>query len=163
MTFSSLDLLRGISFVVALAAAAPLAAVSARAEGQMFPPVDDPMVKTECSACHMAFPAGMLPARSWQAITGDLANHFGEDASLDAASVTAITDWLTANAAKPGSRVMRGIADTETPLRITETAWWTRAHQGEVNPAWFKDPKVGSKANCVACHGKGAEQGYFGD
>ena len=128
--------------------------------------VKDPTVQKECSACHLAFPAQFLPQRSWQAIMSDLPNHFGEDASLPAETVATIQDYLVANAAdanpaRAGKGVMRGIKDTDTPLRITELPWWKRAH-GEVSPKRFTSDKIKSASNCAACH-TGAAKGYFGD
>jgi len=38
----------------------------------------------ECAACHMAYPTGFLPERSWQKMMGSLDDHFGENAELDA-------------------------------------------------------------------------------
>ena len=118
--------------------------------------------RTECSACHMAFQPQMLPARSWQALMSDLTNHFNENAQLDDAVAADITSYLVANAADANgkSRILRGLKDSETPLRITEMPWWIRAHRGEVSEASFK--RAGSKANCVACH-SGADKGYYGD
>jgi hypothetical protein len=119
--------------------------------------------KTECGACHMAFQPQFLPARSWEAIMGDLANHFSENAELDDAVRADITAYLIANAADAGgkkNRLLRGIKDSQTPLRITEMPWWVRSHRGEVSEASFK--RAGSKANCMACH-RGADKGYFGD
>lgn len=116
------------------------------------PPVTDPLTRQECGACHMPFPAALMPAASWQAVMGDLSNHFGEDASLPPAKVTAITDYLTRNAG-------RGSLSTGAPLtRISEQGWWIREHRNEVSPRQWE--QVGSKANCKACH-KGAEQGDF--
>lgn len=134
-------------------------------EGEYIRPVSDPVVMTECGACHMAFPAGLLPARSWQAVMADLGNHFGENAGLDEATTKHITDYLVANAADAGgkrSRMLRGVGADAIPLRITEMPWWVREHNGEVRPGAFEDPRVGSKANCVACH-RGADKGYFED
>lgn len=143
---------------LALASALPAAADSE----EYFRPVTDETVKTECSACHMAYPAGMLPARSWSAIMADLPNHFGEDASLAEETRARLEAWLVANAAPENSRIARSLQGGEPVLRISETPWWVRAHKWEVSPAAFENPKVGSKANCVACH-RGAEQGYFED
>ena len=133
--------------------------------GRYFPPAPDAVVMKECSACHVAFPPGMLPARSWHKLMAGLNNHFGENASLDPATVQHINNVLVANAADTGGRrsgAMRGLGKDDTPLRITETPWWIRAHRGEVRPAAFKDPRVGSKSNCVACH-RDAAQGVFED
>ncbi len=109
----------------------------------------------------MAYPAQFLPARSWQAITSDLANHFGEDASLDPATTKIIADYLVANAADSSNgnpRILRGISASATPLRITETPWWIRSHR-EVSPARFLQADVKSKSNCLACH----RNGNYGD
>jgi hypothetical protein len=50
----------------------------------------------------------------------------------------------------------------QTPLRITETYSWRRAHRKELWEDAFAKPNVKSKANCVACH-KDAAKGNFGD
>ena len=125
------------------------------------PPTPEETFNTECGACHMAFPAQFLPARSWQAITGDLANHFGEDASLDPDTTKVITDYLVANAANSPNgnpRILAGIAKADMPLRITETPWWIRRHR-EVPASRYAQPNVKSKSNCLACH----RNGNYGD
>ena len=149
---------------VGLGLAASFPNLPARAEGQGFSPIKHEATLKECSACHMAFQPQMLPKRSWEAIMGDLANHFGEDASLAPDVQADVTTYLVANAAdaQGKSRWMRRLADNVTPLRITETPAWIRAHSEEVNPASFTSPKVKSKANCMACH-RGADKGYYGD
>jgi hypothetical protein len=137
----------------------------ARGEEEYFPPIRDAVVQSECSACHMAYPAGLLPARSWEAVMAGLKDHFGENASLDAATAKHISDYLVANAADARgrrSRVLRGLGLGEVPVRISETPWWIGKHRGEVRPGAFEDPRIGSKANCVACH-RGAVRGVFED
>ena len=119
----------------------------------------------ECSDCHMAFPARFMPKRSWNAITSTLDSHFGEDASLELAMMKKIQDYLEANAADTGGRTrgaLRGIKDSETPMRITEMPWWVGIHKYEVRPSAFKDPRVRSKSNCMACH-RGAKRGDYDD
>jgi Dihaem cytochrome c len=121
--------------------------------------------KKECGECHMPFPPEMLPARSWRALMGDLAKHFKENASLDAATTKAIADFLVANAADSGrrgaDRALRGLAATDVPLRITETPAWLREHR-ELTPAYMARRGVKLKSNCVACH-RGALNGDFDD
>ena len=39
-----------------------------REHGVRVAPVTDKVVAKECSACHMLYPAGLLPARSWTAV-----------------------------------------------------------------------------------------------
>ena len=50
-----------------------------------------PKYAQECSACHVAYPAGFLPAASWQRVMAGLGKHYGTDASLDEASVREIS------------------------------------------------------------------------
>ncbi|PTE19413.1 cytochrome C [Cereibacter changlensis JA139] len=117
--------------------------------------------KAECSACHIAYPAGFLPVRSWRAIMTTLEDHFGEDASLDETTRADIEAYLVANAPDAsGGRPLRGVDPSATPLRITELAWFTREHSREVSQS-MKD-KAKSMSNCAACH-SGAERGVFED
>jgi len=113
--------------------------------------------ETECGACHMAYPPALLPARSWQAITSNLSDHFGEDASLDPDTTKKIADYLVANAGDTtgqGQRLLRGEPANQVPARITETRWWRQIHS-EIPDAYFKRPNVMTKSNCLACHGSG--------
>jgi hypothetical protein len=90
------------------------------ADGLRIPPVKDAVVAKECGACHMVYPAGLLPARSWSAMTAKLADHFGDNAELDAATAKRITDYLTANAAETADHhVLRRLNANAVPARIT--------------------------------------------
>lgn len=115
----------------------------------------DPTWKTyeaECGACHLAFPPHLLPASSWTTLLGGLGDHFGEDASLDAATRATLEAWLSKHA---------GGAQARAPLRLTETSWWRREHD-EVAPAVWARKAIGTKANCAACHPR-ANAGAFGE
>ncbi len=125
----------------------------ARAEGQKSA-VSDPKWKSECGACHFAYPPRFLPAESWRAIMTGLDKHFGSNAGLDAESANEITAFLEKNAStKKHDTTMKPL------LRITETSWFKSEHR-EVAASTWKLPKVKSPANCVACHTK-AESGDF--
>ncbi|MDO9188352.1 MAG: diheme cytochrome c [Sulfurimicrobium sp.] len=122
--------------------------------------------KTECSECHMAYPPALLPERSWRKMMAGLGSHFGQDASLDAASAKEITDFLEKNSAeraggKRAKKVLGSLGPNEAPQRISETAWFIHEHD-EVSPQVWKRPKIGSPANCNACH-QGAEQGNYSE
>lgn len=119
--------------------------------------VRDQLTQNECSACHMAFPPGLLPKESWNAIMGNLANHFGEDASLDAQSAKAIRTYLADNAMQMGA-----VSASNPPLRITEMYWFTHEHGKKRIQRALQDPRVGTLSNCVACH-RGAASGTFDD
>jgi cytochrome b len=97
----------------------------------------------ECGSCHDAYVPRLLPASSWQAIMSGLDDHFGEDASLSPSAIAAPSDWLISGSDRFGN--------AQSPLRITETPWWALIHR-KVAPENFKLQKVGSKANCSACH-----------
>lgn len=112
-----------------------------------------PLYKQECAACHMAYPPGMLPATSWKAIMTSLPKHYGSDASLDAASVSKLSAWLTANSAASTTRPAQD--------RITRSAWFVHEHD-EISSSVWKRTSIKSAANCMACHA-GAEQGDFNE
>ena len=113
-----------------------------------------PKYRSECAACHVAYPPGLLPAASWQHLMQDLPHHFGTDASLDAATVGELSQWLAANA---GTSRRRREAPPQD--RITQSAWFQREHR-EVAAATWKLPAVKSPSNCAACHTT-ADQGNF--
>lgn len=126
------------------------------AKGPMVPPL--PKYQQECAACHIAYPAGMLPAASWQHLMGSLNQHYGTDASLDEASVRQISGWLTANAG-----TYKRVSEAPPQDRITKSAWFLRKHnEREVAPAVWKRASVGSASNCAACHSNAA-QGSFSE
>jgi Dihaem cytochrome c len=127
-------------------------------------PIDHAATTAECAACHMAFPSELLPQRSWQALLGDLSHHFGEDASLAPEVQADILNYLVKNSAdtsdnQKARRLLRGLADNLTPLRVTEMPWWKRSHS-EVSAKRYTRPEIKSAANCVACH-RGADKGEF--
>ena len=115
-----------------------------------------PAYKQECAACHMAYPPGMLPASSWSRMMSGLNQHYGTDASLDAAMVRQIGTWLEAHAG-----TYKRVREAPPQDRITQSAWFERKHR-EVEPAVWKRAAVGSPANCMACHTR-ADHGDFDD
>lgn len=119
-----------------------------------------PAYKTECSACHIAYPPGLLPAASWQRLMANLPRHFGTDASLDAATMKQIDAWLQDHAGD-AARPRRASATPPPEDRITHSAWFVREHR-EVAPAAWKRPAIKSPSNCAACHTR-ADQGDFSE
>ena len=113
-----------------------------------------PAYARECAACHVAYPPGMLPARSWQRIMSGLEHHYGTDASLDAATVQQIGTWLQAHAGTDPHR-----AEAPPQDRITRSAWFLSEHR-KLGPAVWQLASVRSPANCAACH-TDADQGRF--
>jgi mono/diheme cytochrome c family protein len=117
-----------------------------------------PTYKQECAACHIAYPAGMLPAGSWMRLMGGLNKHYGIDASLDAKSLAEISGWLEGHAG-----TYKRVSEMPPEDRITKSAWFIRKHnEREVSPAVWKRASVGSASNCIACH-TNAAQGSFSE
>jgi hypothetical protein len=61
----------------------------------------------------------MLPAPSWKSVMGGLNDHFGQNATVDAATKQTLEAWLVKNAGGPLPK---------PTLRITTTNWWVREH-----------------------------------
>jgi hypothetical protein len=134
-------------------------------EGGDLAPVTNATYREQCGGCHLAYPPGLLPADAWRRVLGDLGNHYGDDASLDAAASTEILAYLTSNGADGNNRIRsRAFAAApipgDGPPRITETRYFPRKHD-EVPLRLVRDnPGVGSFSRCETCHGA-AEQGRF--
>jgi len=130
-------------------------------------PVSSPIYQEECASCHMAYPPGLLPRRSWEKILAGLETHFGDNAELDVESLNKISEFLIKNSAddseyRRSRKIMRSLNDNATPLRISETPYIKYRHD-EIPAKFIKfNKKVNSLANCNACHSK-AEQGLFSE
>lgn len=133
-----------------LAAVLGLAVMPAMAEEKKLPPIAGALTRNECGACHLAFPAGMLPAPSWTAIMKGLDDHFGEDASLDDDSRRWIEAYLIGYARKGSG----------AELRFTKARWFVDEHSGREFKRKMTGRSVKTVVNCVACH-RGAERGRF--
>lgn len=140
--------------------AAVLAALTiptAHADRVAMPPLK--AYQQECAACHLAYPPGLLPAASWQRLMANLPRHFGTDASLDAATLQALSAYLASNAGS-FKKVARDPAPPPED-RISRAPWFVREHD-EISAATWKRKAIGSAANCAACHSNAA-QGSFSE
>lgn len=138
--------------VLASLLAAPLVAHADGKHGHGVPLL--PAYQQECASCHVAYPPGLLPAASWQALMNTLPRHFGADASVDTATQKDLSAWLTANRSKRA-------AGRPPEDRITRSDWFIREHREVPGPTW-KSTSVRSASNCAACHTT-AEQGEFNE
>jgi mono/diheme cytochrome c family protein len=126
-----------------------------------------PVYKEECASCHMAYPAWLLPARSWQKIMMNLDNHYGDNASLDPDTLQTIAAYLQDNSAenshaRRAMKMLRSIPQDTVPMRISELPYIQHKHD-EIPGRYIKSsPEVNSLSNCIACH-QGSEQGTFDD
>ena len=130
-------------------------------------PVQSPIYKEECSSCHMAYPPGLLPARSWKKIMTGLDAHFGDNAELDADTFKNISEFLVKNSAdtseyRRSRKIMRSLGNNDAPIRISETPYIKHEHDEIPNRLIKGNKKVNSLANCNACHSK-AEQGLYSE
>ncbi len=131
-----------------------------------FSPAQDPTYRSECGGCHFAYPPGLLPARSWEALLDGLGDHFGDNAELSDAVTAQLRGYLTTQAADSAEAsgrapaVAASIPASETPLRFTATRYFQRKHH-EIDPRTVHDnPQVGSLSACAACHTQ-ADAGSF--
>lgn len=152
------------ALALGLVGAGGIALLIAGLQANALPPKGVPQVavdatwQTECGDCHMAFHPTLLPAQSWAQIMTALDDHFGEDASLPADKVAAISAFLAAHSAETSDSLAANRfrrVSAERPLEITATPFWTRQHDG-IDDAEFKLPPVNSKQNCAACHSDAA-------
>lgn len=120
-------------------------------------PAPTPTYSKECGACHVPYPAALLPAGAWKRVMEGLDAHFGTDASLDGPQARRVADAL-ARGAGTGKRV----AGAESSLRITETPWFRREHRKVPGDTW-RSKEVANGARCEACHGGAALGDYNED
>jgi mono/diheme cytochrome c family protein len=150
-------LMAALSLAALSAATVSLLPAPALADGGRLQPRSPlPAYTQECASCHVAYPPALLPARSWQRVMGGLKQHYGSDASLDAATAASIGAWLQANAG-----TYKRVAEEPPQDRLTRSAWFERKHR-RIDASVWALPSVKSPAQCAACH-TGAEQGRYDD
>ena len=130
-------------------------------------PVDNKAWQEECGSCHLAYQPGLLPGKSWAKLLDGkaLADHFGEDASLDDDTLKELRVYAMENAAekswhKRSRKIAQATADGEAPLRIVEVRYIKRKHH-DIPEKMIKGNKdVKSLSYCNTCHTK-AEEGIY--
>ena len=139
--------------IAAIAVPGVIALSQLPAKGVPATPLNPVYVK-ECGDCHFAYPPSLAPAATWKAVMDRLADHFGENASLDPAKAASLQDWLTANASERwdtrAANMLRRL-NAADPQRITSTPGWTRVHR-DIPDSVFRSKAVGAKGACKACH-----------
>lgn len=157
----------GVFGVVVMSTSA-LAAEKKKIDYSQYPlTVQDETTRSECGDCHMVFPPNRLTMNGWKKIMSDLGNHFGENATIDAAKAKKIENYLVANAFDAKDSVptkmrlaqwkKKGIID---PIRITDTPGWQRHHKTNKYRLMSKDVGYERGSNCIKCH-KDAERGMY--
>jgi mono/diheme cytochrome c family protein len=140
---------------------------SSRGKGADVAPVRDARYAKECGSCHFAYPPGLLPARLWQKLMGNVGDHFGDNAELPPEDAAAITDYLVRNAAdrsgyRRSVKISNSLSPGQTPVRITQVPYITDKHREIPVRLITGNPKVKSLAQCQACHTR-AEEGSFSE
>lgn len=154
MTTSPRSLLRHLMLAIAALLATSAGQAGDAARGKRPPP--PAVYLEECASCHAAFLPRMLPAASWQRLLQGLPEHFGTDASLDAALTREIGSWLLANAGDA-----KRFPSAPEQDRITRARWFTRQHDEIPEKSWQR-PAIRQPSNCTACH-RSADQGVFNE
>jgi cytochrome b len=107
----------------------------------------------ECGSCHLAYSPALLPARSWERMMDEQAEHFGEDLSLSPDVSKALLDEAHAHRISTWAawKLMHSAPPGESPQRITELRFWRRAHEDLPDSA-FKPPVSQGRHDCESCH-----------
>lgn len=127
---------------------------------------DNSTWRESCGSCHGPFHPSLLPARSWAAHLDRPDDHFGLAWQFDAKTLAEIRAFLQQNSAETelteaAYRINKSIPADVTPLRITETTFWTEKHVRIDSKTW-SNAAVGSRSNCQACH-RDAQYGTYDD
>jgi hypothetical protein len=96
---------------------------------------------------------------------GDLENHFGDDASLDAQDEKIILDFLVQYSAEKSTKeasykILKSIGNKDI-IAISQTSFWKNEHK-DIQKNVFLHNEIKSKANCKACHSD-VEKGLIED
>ncbi|PCI38562.1 MAG: hypothetical protein COB46_11105 [Rhodospirillaceae bacterium] len=147
-----------------LGAAFVLSSLSPAFAGSPFPTISDPVVRAECSDCHMLYQPEMLTKQAWAKMFADLSNHFGDDATLPAETAKLALDVHLAQAAdvsthRQAKRFIKAADGKSVPMRITDTSRFAHKHE-RILPEVFKRKQIGLKSNCISCHLK-ADKGDY--
>lgn len=127
----------------------------------------NPVYKEECGGCHMAYPPGLLPEKSWVKVMSELDNHFGDNAELDTEVHRSISEFLITNSADKSDyrrsvKFSSSIKSDDSPVRISDTPYFRHKHDEIPDRLVSANPEVKSFSQCNACHAK-AEQGSFNE
>lgn len=124
---------------------------------------DGRLYVSECGSCHTAYAPALLPAPSWRKLMGELGRHFGDDASLGPRETETLLrqlETLAESARRDHPQVaQRNAGLPASELRISASPYFRYMHD-EVPGSIWQRPKVGSKANCIACHPRANEGRY---
>lgn len=138
------------------ATTAEAATSHARGDGKRASKLPPDFYQSACGECHLAYAPKHLPAASWERVLVGLNEHFGSDASLTPAELAPVRSYLVSGARKP-----KNTDPDPAVLRITESRWWVRQHDGIRAQRWIH-PRIASRSACESCHVNAATEGRYG-
>jgi hypothetical protein len=109
------------------------------------PAQDNATWRTECGACHLAFPPALLSVDDWLDLMSNLDKHFGVDASLEPQAKAEISNYLKQQGANN-----RLLGSRDAVPRITTTERFVGKHRSAIR-LWQKG-QIKSLADCGSCH-----------
>jgi Dihaem cytochrome c len=116
---------------------------------------DNTLYVDACGRCHLAYPPGLLPTRSWEKLLGNMQDHFGKPVSVT--DTGAITAYVTTRAADRSSSILSGqivqsLRSSEPPQRIVDIPFINHEHEDVPQRLITDNPGVRSLSNCASCH-----------
>ncbi|MBF0099103.1 MAG: diheme cytochrome c [Magnetococcales bacterium] len=128
-------------------------------------PVENALYRAECGSCHLAYPPGLLPSRSWDKLLSGLADHFGENAEVPEETRLVLHGYLTSQGAdqvdyRRSRKIAASIPAQEIPLRISDTPYFRHEHGEQRVVKVAKTGQQVALSRCELCHPR-AEQGSF--
>tara|TARA_X000001036_G_scaffold432780_1_gene469251 strand:+ start:307 stop:855 length:549 start_codon:yes stop_codon:yes gene_type:complete len=121
----------------------------------------NPAYIEECGACHLAYPPGLMPSKTWDKVMTGLSDHFGENAELDDETAQLIMSYLQQESLRPGkptvmSEMLRNLPQNP-PLRMTEFPAFLAAHEIIGEQLEMESFPEGFLSPCADCHRQAAD------
>ena len=121
----------------------------------------NPAYIEECGACHLAYPPGLMPSKTWDKVMTGLSDHFGENAELDDETAQLIMSYLQQESLRPGkptvmSEMLRKLPQNP-PLRMTEFPAFLAAHEIIGEQLEMDSFPKGFLSPCADCHRQAAD------
>ena len=124
------------------------------------------LYEKECASCHFGYQPGLLPSASWRYVMGNLANHYGTDASIDEAERAQIEAFLLQNASETSNykrsvKITNSLQPGTLYTSLTQIPYLQKKHR-KIEQNLINQKEVRSLARCAACH-REAKNGEYND
>ncbi len=123
------------------------------------------LYEKECASCHFGYQPGLLPSASWRYVMGNLANHYGTDASIEDERAK-IEAFLLQNASETSSykrsvKITNSLQSGTLYTSLTQIPYLQKKHR-KIKQNLIAQKEVRSLARCAACH-REAKNGEYND